>query len=200
MVSCILLASPGRERLRDLAIRCYERQTYPHRELVIVDGSPGCIGALRNQACERAKGGLIAHWDDDDWSAPERLERQVGLLLGRDLQVTGMHSMPFFDIDSRRAFLYTNGCERFCVGTSLLYRRDWWRAHPFPAVQRAEDNAFVYACPPAARAAIGDMLMVAHCHGGNTVNKRAKATYWSPLDVGDLPPGWRNDAVESGLL
>ncbi|POM25293.1 Glycosyl transferase family 2 [Actinomadura rubteroloni] len=86
------------------AIGCYRRQTYPHRELVIVSQGTAryraalarCLaeadvpdarivpadpalrlGALRNLALDAARGALVCVWDDDDCSRPDRLQRQV---------------------------------------------------------------------------------------------------------------------------
>ena len=77
-----------------LALQWFLDQDYPNKELTIVDDDrdriedlapgvpgisyfslPGCdsIGAKRNLACAQARGEIIAHWDDDDWYAPERL-------------------------------------------------------------------------------------------------------------------------------
>ena len=38
------------------------------------------VGVKRNLACEHAEGELIAHFDDDDWYAPNRLSIQVAAL------------------------------------------------------------------------------------------------------------------------
>ena len=87
---------------REWAVRCFLRQDYPDRELVIVDDSPDAADALlpdlpedagrvvylhrpgrrsagekRNLAVERSRGEVVVHWDDDDWSAPDRLTHQV---------------------------------------------------------------------------------------------------------------------------
>src|SRR5690349_6438481 len=84
------------------AIRYFQRQDYPSRELIIVDdGDDGLaaqlpddpriryipltkatmIAAKRNIACEQARGAIIAQWDDDDWYGPQRLSAQVRPLL-----------------------------------------------------------------------------------------------------------------------
>src|SRR5688572_14083799 len=81
-----------------LAVESFQRQTYPNLELVIIDDSDvdithlvpsddrirlyrstqrRSIGAKRNIACSRADGEIICHWDDDDWSAPNRITDQV---------------------------------------------------------------------------------------------------------------------------
>jgi glycosyltransferase involved in cell wall biosynthesis len=50
------------------------------------------IGAKRNLGCEAARGEIIAHWDDDDYSAPGRLEDQVRRILTSGKAVTGYNS------------------------------------------------------------------------------------------------------------
>ncbi|MCS7305026.1 MAG: glycosyltransferase [Thermoguttaceae bacterium] len=85
------------------AIESVLAQTWPHIELIVVndgstDGSAEVIGryrdrlllveqtnqgvaAARNAGIQRAKGELIALLDQDDWWRPEKLARQVPLLL-----------------------------------------------------------------------------------------------------------------------
>jgi glycosyltransferase involved in cell wall biosynthesis len=79
-----------------VAIDCFQKQDYPHRELVIVDDGTdpiddlvppdprlryhrlsrrAVLGEKRNLACELAQGTVITHWDDDDWSPATRLSR-----------------------------------------------------------------------------------------------------------------------------
>lgn len=199
-VSCIMLASPGRERLREMAIRCYLNQTYPDKQLIVVDGSTGeSIGTLRNKACAAASGDLIAHWDDDDWSSPTRIEDQVSFLEVNNLQVSGFYDMPFFDLASRQAYLYQSNDPKYCVGTSLLYRRSYWQRHPFPDKMRGEDNGFVYGCEKPLRGAMQcEGRMVATCHGANTTNKQPKFCLWLPNP--EIPTEFFTDASESGLL
>jgi glycosyltransferase involved in cell wall biosynthesis len=73
----------------------WHRQTYPNRELVIIDSSddakteqgegwrryaaePGTpIGTKLNVALEHARGELCCFWDDDDWQHPKRIEWTV---------------------------------------------------------------------------------------------------------------------------
>ena len=80
------------------AIEYFLRQDYPRKELVILDDGehsvrdlvpsrpdvryyreehPQILGDKRNRLCELARGEIIAHWDDDDWQAAQRLTYQV---------------------------------------------------------------------------------------------------------------------------
>ena len=114
LITCIM---PTRDRphFARQAIAYFNRQDYPDRELLILDD--GCdpiarlvpcnpriryirlpsrlrLGAKRNLACREARGELIAHWDDDDWMAPDRLSVQVNALLNSNAQVTGARFSP----------------------------------------------------------------------------------------------------------
>jgi glycosyltransferase involved in cell wall biosynthesis len=96
-----------RPELPRRAIACYLAQTYPNKELVIVDhGDNGLaelvaelkqpdimhirvpdqegltIGDLRNMTMAAARGEYVAQWDDDDWHAERRLEVQHERLRG----------------------------------------------------------------------------------------------------------------------
>ena len=121
LVSCIMPTTGDRRRFLPQAIKCFQRQTYPNLELVILcDGEDDLsdliprddkriryfylgrdhrtIGTKRNVACERAKGDLIAHFDDDDWSHPDRLSFQVGALLAEGAEVCRLSQLSFFEI------------------------------------------------------------------------------------------------------
>lgn len=113
------------------------------------------IGDLRNYANEwvfRDGADLIAHWDDDDWSYPRRLEEQVALLQASGKQCVGYRELLFWDtrceacdpIDTMtgaiihmqncppgEAWLYRNDDPRWVAGTSMLYTREAWEACPF---------------------------------------------------------------------
>lgn len=169
------------------AIEYYRAQTYRNKELLIVaDGedhsgqvplsddityawypSKATIGRKRNIGCDRARGEIVCHWDDDDYSAPGRLSDQVSRLLSSGKAATGYYSMRF--TDGRDWWLYT-GRTTYALGTSLCYRRDWWRNNRFPPDQVGEDNEFVKAAlrqRELVSVPAGD-LMWASIHAGNT--------------------------------
>jgi glycosyltransferase involved in cell wall biosynthesis len=55
---------------------------------------PMTIGAKRNALCAAAKGGIIAHFDDDDYYAPHYLERMISFMI--DLNVDFVKLFGFF--------------------------------------------------------------------------------------------------------
>lgn len=178
-------------------------QTYANRELLILaDGEDvrdlvpaddsirllhlegrAEIGLKRNLGCERARGEIIAVWDDDDYSAPGRLVDQVERLHNSRRAVTGYRRMRF--TDGAKWWQYS-GVPDFVLGTSLCFRRDYWQAHPFPAKQVGEDYDFVRGAVAAGELAVAEAagdLMYATIHPGNTSPRALTGAQWSALCV-----------------
>lgn len=192
-VSCLCLTRNRRDWLPQ-AIACFFSQTYEDKELLIVaDGEmiedlvpvdsririfrprlqKPLVGVKRNFGCHLAAGTLVAIWDDDDFSAPDRLTRQVERLLDSGVAVTGYRTMPF--TDGQRWWMY-RGEPAFALATSLLFRRAWWEKHPFQNTQIGQDEAFAKQAADAGQLLTVDDegLMYATIHPGNT----------SPREVG----------------
>lgn len=144
-----------------------------------VEGNPP-IGAKRNVGCEHARGSIICHWDDDDYSAPERIADQVARMQSTGKPVTGYHTMRFRKEDE--TWMY-RGDPSFALGTSLCYQRSWWERHPFPGLQVGEDNEFVAAANEAGAVASTDAgeLMYATIHADNTSPRKLTAKNWIKL-------------------
>jgi hypothetical protein len=169
LVSCIM---PTRDRPAYVrqSIRYFERQTYPERELIILDdglqplageipihpqircvrGAPGqSVGAKRNQGCELARGTIIAHWDDDDWYGADRLRAQVEPLLQNVAEITALRETTFFNVD-RWEFWKCSPQEHQRLflgdvhgGTLVYFRHVWEHLAHYPCVSLAEDAAFL---------------------------------------------------------
>jgi len=210
LVSCIMPTTGDRRRFLPQAIKCFQRQTYPNLELVILcDGEddmsdliPGdderirysylgperhTIGTKRNLACARAKGDLIAHFDDDDWSHPDRLSFQVGALLAAGAEFCGFSQLLFFEMGTGLIWLCQTpsllhpslyGCLPF--GASYLYRRSYWSSAPFPDVTLDEDIAFISAAGRQDHSMLVSdyRLCVATIHSSNTACYAEKSSYW----------------------
>ena len=104
-LSCLMVTSKNRFDFFVKSFKCYEDQTYPNKELVIVNEGPKeyqkkisnhvahrddvrfvfldgwySLGALRNISISLSFGDLFVQWDDDDFNTPERLSVQYKFL------------------------------------------------------------------------------------------------------------------------
>jgi len=142
------------------AVDCYQRQTHPNRELVIVcdaaapelcaylttlaDPSirfittdPAPLGELRNRAVAASAGSFVCQWDDDDLSAPSRIATQLKTLEEGDFGAVFLHRWLIWW--PARLRLALSG-RRTWEG-SILARREALPA--YPALPRSEDTAMV---------------------------------------------------------
>lgn len=103
-VTCVTVTT-GRAALLRAAVRCYARQTYPNKNMVVVSqGSDAdnaaiaadlrdrpdilfvtappdlSLGAMRNTSVELSTGDIICQWDDDDLYHPDRVMTQYRAL------------------------------------------------------------------------------------------------------------------------
>ena len=184
---CAILLTADRPEYARRAVECFRRQTYtgPKRLLVIASGvydeprgggdlypdvilgvsryEQATIGTLRNfageaTACLDAE--ILIHWDDDDYSHPNRIAEQVALLQSSGADVVGYREILFWREPFGRcicrgdglmgmrcdahgeAWLYSNPDPRYCLGTSLCYWRKTWERKPFEATSQGEDVRF----------------------------------------------------------
>ena len=193
-----LLVTRNRRHWLPYALQCARYQTYRPREILVVssgesvadllepgernvhvDGHP-TIGTARNVGCRAASGSVVAHFDDDDFSHPSRLEEQVLRLIESGKSVTGYRSMRF--TDGTRSWMYT-GAPEYALGTSLVYQIDFWKAHPFPGVQVGEDNSFVGAARAHGSIISCDAgaMQWATVHPKNTSPRQLRGSNWREI-------------------
>jgi glycosyltransferase involved in cell wall biosynthesis len=169
LVSCIM-PTYNRRPFVSLALRYFLAQDYLHKELVIVDdgsepigdvveSTPGVryirlssrnsLGAKRNLAYQHARGELIAHWDDDDWYAPDRLRYQVAPILTREADMTGLENAFVLELTTgvfwrTRRDLHQRMFVGDVHGGTLVYRKALWQEGVrYPEVNLAEDAWFL---------------------------------------------------------
>jgi hypothetical protein len=207
LISCIMPTS-NRRHLVAQAIAYFLRQDYERKELIIVDDGTDCIadlvpndsrlrlirlerhtplGAKRNVACHASRGELIAHWDDDDWMAPDRLSRQVAELTASDALVTGARNLLYYRVQAGEAWLYRapSDTRPWPVGCTLVYRRSVWEAQPFDEVAIGEDSSFVARLPAErVQTSADSSFYVGLLHAGNAAPKNLTDPAWQqcPLD------------------
>jgi hypothetical protein len=197
LVSCLMVT--GRRRhLSRLAVRMFQLQTYEHRELVVIDdsgqpppadwgiaeesrirwitvpseGKP--LGALRNLALAEARGDFLCQWDDDDLSAPARLERQVLTLFSTGADACGLGRLQLWwpardwtAISSSRVW-----------ECALMWRKGAIAA--YPELRKGEDTPPVEALAARGRIALLDApaLYTYICHGDNTFAEEHWLSLW----------------------
>lgn len=136
-ISCLLVTANGRFDYFKRSFQCYLDQTYPNRELVIVNEGPPeyqsqiaehvagrddvrliflngwySLGALRNISIALCHGDVFVQWDDDDFNAPDRLARQYKHLTEQGIRVT-----------------YLTDQLHYYFNTQQLFWNNWWRSH-----------------------------------------------------------------------
>ena len=103
-ISCLMVTA-NRLYIAKRAIKCFANQSYPNKELIIIDDGEenyknilkdyskfeikyvkvkkqknSSLGYLRNCSLDNATGDYIVQWDDDDWYHPKRLDIQADIL------------------------------------------------------------------------------------------------------------------------
>jgi glycosyltransferase involved in cell wall biosynthesis len=190
MVSCIM---PTRNRAAFLksAIDCFLKQDYPNKELIILGDNDEIhsielcsswpvryviderkpIGPKRNACCELAQGEIICHYDDDDWSAPDRIAFQVEELQKTGKPVTGFATLYFWDTVAKVSRRYRSSVNGYVCGTTLCYLKSFWETHKFKDVDHGEDNDFVYPALNQIAGSKDASHMVARIHDSHTSSK-----------------------------
>ncbi len=206
-----VMPTRGRESLAMQAVDVFVSQTYPYKELVILDdfdqpsfpnGIEGeniryyrteniiySIPEKRNRVNALALGEIIWHLDSDDWSCAERMERQVDRLMTTKMAVTGYRSLWFYQESTDRAFEY-RGAHHYACGSSLCYLKSFWKDHYFLLSHRTgSDNRFVDAAHQARLldSAEGGDQLIARIHDSNTSRKNVKDSQYVERLIEDLP-------------
>jgi len=170
LVSC-LMPTRDRRHFAAQAIKYFQAQDYPNRELVIVDDGadpvgdlaadegniryfrlarPRSIGAKRNLACEAARGDVFVQWDDDDWHGPDRLAYQLLDLILGTADATGLVQGMLLDLASGRFLACRSDvpsimhplCRGIHCATLAFTRETWLRVGGYPDSSSGEDLTF----------------------------------------------------------
>ena len=162
----VILTTRDRPRLLALALSYYRDQTYPRRELIVVDDGelfpadreaiealggrlirmePGTpLGTKLNAGVEQANGAFCQKMDDDDWYAPTFMEKMTAAVLASHAEVcrpTIAFLMPFLFFEVAR-WEIRQSHRANAPGASLLFTRDAWEMRPFRPLFQDEDVWF----------------------------------------------------------
>jgi glycosyltransferase involved in cell wall biosynthesis len=212
-----LMPTANRRSFVPRAITQFLAQDYPNRELLVVDDGTDrvadlipddprvryialdkrmLLGAKRNLACEEARGDVIVHWDDDDWSASWRLRYQVEEIVAAGADVAGLDRVLFQDVAGNEAweYEYPRTAAPWVYGATLIYTKAFWRRNPFPPVNVGEDSRFVWAHLPKRIVAHQDRrFFVGTVHPTNTSRKDTRGHRWRRYSTDALRSLIRND-------
>ena len=208
---CAVMLTCDRPEMARRAVECFRSQTYQAKKLLVYNSGesdeiecgcgPECyhviiqfpasasptIGTLRNLANSYRTGfgheqsDILIHWDDDDWSHPNRIAEQVALLQSSGADVVGYNEMLFWREPEMQnslgltrpgeAWLYS-GSPAQILGTSLCYWRRTWERKPFEATSQGEDARFIAGlkCGGITSLQGSEPRMIARIHAGNSSN------------------------------
>ena len=217
LVSCIMPTYNRRPFIR-LALDRFREQTYANRELIVVDDGPvpvndllrqepsvryirveprPSIGAKRNLACGEARGEIVAHWDDDDWYAPDRLERQAAPIVTGEADITGLETASCCRCRIGGSGPSIRGHRAMFVGDAwsiLTFRRRLWST-AF-AIRKSIRRGRAVAAAATSR---GHRLLKL-ANRGSPVYTRHSTNAWR-FETGSFldPSGWHQSSAPSGF-
>jgi hypothetical protein len=214
LVSC-LMVTRDRPRLAARAIECFLAQSYPNRELVVIDGSESedlqqgieaicyppikphrerqagrSMGELRDLAVDKSSGQYVCVWDDDDLYDPDRLSIQMSAIttLGADACFLSRLQLWW----PARSFLAFS-IRRMWEGT-MICARD--KMPLYPPLRRGEDTPVAYRLWRSQRVVMLDepRLYTYVFHGANTTGESHFAAH-----CGAATQQWTGDAYADRL-
>jgi glycosyltransferase involved in cell wall biosynthesis len=191
LVSCLMVTRNRRE-LAQRAIDCFAAQSWPDRELVIVDDGDEDytpmvwpyvagglrihyhriaqrdgvrLGALRNLSIDAARGEWCLQWDDDEWYHPDRISRQMAARIGAGVAL----KYTLIDVPTPTlGNLVFRADTGIATPGTILFRRDAARYQNLP---RNEDGLFMREVRRSGLTVLGQEhahLFVRCYHGSNT--------------------------------
>ena len=187
LVSCLMVT---RERLAlaQRAIQCFRRQTYPNRELVVIDDDPSdelkhwidalqdpqirhvrlsgnkTLGELRQISMREARGEYVAVWDDDDIYHPERLQMQMLSISTLSVDACFLHRHLLWSPERRYLCI---SAYRLCEGTMVAKKE---KLSAYQALDKGEDTLLCHELIKKSDIALcdGPGLYIYVFHGRNT--------------------------------
>jgi glycosyltransferase involved in cell wall biosynthesis len=189
------MVTADRPDLARRAISCFEHQTHPELELVIVDdgdvdyssmieasparhriryvrltdGPRRNLGSLRNLAIDAAKGNWMIQWDDDDWYHPRRVEVQLEHAVRGDVGASALRWTLVEVADEDGTPLHFRSDCGIATPGSILFERT---SNRYPDLRRNEDGIFMRDVRSLVGLAVlgpeHAHLMVRVHHGSNT--------------------------------
>ena len=215
LVSC-LMATSGHRAFVPQALDLFRRQDYPSRELIVVDDGQDGIedllpgeaeqraggfsiqyvrldgrrsrGHKLNVAAARARGPILAHWDDDAWVAPERLRYQVAALIEREADACGLDNVLHYDPATGTAWQSVRppGAQPWLAGGTLCYRGALWAARPYDEDAADADSRFLRDRPGARVLALRSAAWLVNILHSGDAGQGLLSPLWRPYPAAEV--------------
>lgn len=171
-ISCVMPTTVKRLWCLERSIRCWLRQTWQDRDLLIVSDGPGkqlirdkikevagkdprvmhyhraakpaTLGEKYNVCIKLAEGPYIAFWADDDWNHQARLEVVMRGMQDMNVRVGGTKTMVAYRTRDKQAFLYLlDPLVPHLIQGTVVVHKDICLTTPFRPVQSGSDTLWI---------------------------------------------------------
>jgi len=159
LISAIMLIGKLGKKHVQQAIECFKQQSYPYKELIIVNNAPNQFeasnfeldaqrdiflidtptylpaGAAKNHGLSAANGQIIAQFDCDAWHHPKRLEAQAATLANNDLHAIVLAKAMQFSYYSKKASYLSN--QQSLIPNTIMFIRP--KGIDYPNDEKSEE-------------------------------------------------------------
>ncbi len=186
-LSCVM-ATRDRPGFFRMALACFQRQTCPGAELIVVDdgaqpveplcsgvngvryirlAQPAPLGAKLNLGIAASERRWIQKLDDDDYYHPDFLATAMGHLPGRDGDPCVVAWDCFYVLHTADTTVRYSG-HGWKAGGTLCFARSLWERRAFRELPRSVDSWFLYDHAPRVIPVCAPQQYLLVRHGRNT--------------------------------
>ncbi|HOE42555.1 MAG TPA: glycosyltransferase [Rhodoferax sp.] len=218
LVSC-LMVTRNRSALAICAVKAFLAQSYPPRELLILDDGDdrqlerflaaladprirylhlpdtgATLGTLRNQALALARGSYVCQWDDDDLYDPGRLAMQMTAMAAMQADACFLHRWVIWWPKQNRLAVSS---QRVWEGSMLCLKS---KVGQYPTLRRGEDTPVAERIMQSERVVLLDQprLYVYVVHEGNTFESAHFESQWQSASLKFAGEGYARVMQEVG--
>lgn len=199
-ITCIVPTTKRRQSFWPMLFRCFQRQTWPNKELVLVSEDPvnselpprtrivtvsqgTSIGNKMNIGVESSNSNYFCKIDDDDWYHRDFLSASVPALIQRTPSITMMNTYLMLFLKSWELRYLPRA---HCAGGTICFDRAAWIERRFEDLNSSEDWNFVDNRNCLVRIGPGQVLAsyLIVRHGSNSWND------WNHTTIPGCNPRW----------
>ena len=186
-----------------MVFECFQKQTYPNKELVLIGGNcappflpqevryletgEASIGEKLNLGVKNSSANFFCKWDDDDWRSSNFIFQLIDPILQNPNTVSFVSSHLLLNLKEWKLYDMKNTIS----GGSVCFDRKAWETRPFLDVSMGEDMAFYLNRDKISHIAPNPRNYVLIRHGQNTWKTwlNGKTVEKVAQETGTLVPG-----------